>query len=84
MKIKELKDAIANLNDDAEISFLMDSGCCSETETMVANDLETYENSALIVRFNSLPGYKSCLQAGATKRAHEEYWKKINLSSIDL
>ena len=75
MKIKELRDMIANLKDDATVSFLMDSGCCGDHEDMEAYDSETYDDSALIIRLSSLPGYKSCIQAGGTKKSHEEYWR---------
>ena len=75
MKIKELRDMIANLKDDATISFLMDSGCCGDDESMDAYDFETYEDLALIIRLSSLPGYKSCIQADGTLEADEKYWK---------
>ena len=78
MKVGELKKELAKLSDDVEVHFLMYSGCCGETETLTLSpgfELETYEDTTLIFYFDSLPGYKSCIQAGGTLRAHEEYWK---------
>jgi hypothetical protein len=75
MKVSELKQLIAGLKDDAVVSFLMDSGCCGDYEDMEAYDSETYKDESLVIRLKSLPGYKSCIQAGGTKRSDEEYWR---------
>ena len=68
MKVKELRDLIANLKDDADVSFLMDSGCCGDYEDMTAYDSEAYEDSSLVIRLNSLPGYKTCRTASNTRK----------------
>ena len=82
--IKELKEAIAHLPDDAHLSFSMASGCCGDYESLELSEgfeFESYlaqksnEVSTFIFYFNSLPGYKSCRQAGGTLQADKEYWK---------
>ena len=68
MNIKQLRDAIANMSDDIEISFYMDSGCCGDFEEMTAYDIENYDNQLLTIRFNSLPGYRNCRTAANNKK----------------
>lgn len=83
MKIKELKEMIANMPDDADLSFQMQSGCCGEFEEMEISYTDIYEphrdwQGSLLFRFHALPGYKSCIQAGGTIRADKEYWERIS------
>lgn len=68
MKIKELRDQIANLKDDAEITFLMNSGCCGDYETMIAYDSDSHGDSLLLIYFEALPGYRSCRTAANTSK----------------
>lgn len=78
MTVKELKQAIVNLKDDATISFQMASGCCGDYEhldTIEGFEFETYSDTALVIYFGSLPGYKSCRQAGGTIQSDIDYWK---------
>jgi len=84
LTIKDLKEAIANLKDDAVVSFLMASGCCGDHEYLEIQEGFEYivyqaqrdgDVDALSFYFNPLPGYKSCIQAGSTLKADEEYWK---------
>jgi hypothetical protein len=84
VKVKELKALLKEYKckPDDEVVFRMASGCCGNFE-----DLEPYkgfeheyykpyrkgDNGVLQFDFYSLPGYRSCLQAGSTKRADEEW-----------
>jgi hypothetical protein len=84
MKVSELKQAISELADDTDVYFRIASGCCGDYEDLELIELEvnkkTGDGSILdqeycILHFNSLPGYKSCIQAGQTKKADEKYWE---------
>lgn len=77
MKAKELKELVNQLSDEDDILFNIDSGCCGDYEELEVHDLDLFKSFErfLIVRFKSLPGYRSCLQVGCTKRQDEEYWK---------
>lgn len=82
MTIKELKEKIANMPDDATISFEMYSGCCGDVEYLELSDTDESEpyktfTGSLRFFFASLPGYHSCIQAGGTIRADKEYWAKF-------
>lgn len=84
MKIKELKELLNSLPesmDDQEIYSVMSSGCCGDTEDLEQLEVDYYLpskgfNGMLRLTYSSLPGYRSCIQAGATKRQDEEYWKE--------
>lgn len=82
MKVKELKELLSKVSDDADVSFQMRSGCCGDVEYMEVAYTDDYEPSKSIpeghvsITFESLPGYKSCIQAGGTIRADKEYWEK--------
>jgi hypothetical protein len=72
---------IANMPDDATLSFEMLSGCCGDTEFMDLIDVDVMEpakdwSGALRFQFAQLPGYRSCIQAGGTIRSDKEYWEK--------
>lgn len=84
LTVKELKEAIATLPDDAYVSFHMASGCCGDYEYLEPSkgfEYEAYiaqrdkEVSTFIFYFDSLPGYKSCRQAGGTIQSDLDYWK---------
>jgi|WetSurMetagenome_2_1015567.scaffolds.fasta_scaffold188547_3 hypothetical protein len=73
MKIKDLLKEIEenNLPPDADISFEMYSGCCGDVEYLETCDIVSYNDESfksLQIRFRSLPGYTSCIKAGATHR----------------
>jgi len=68
MKVKELREQIADLKDDADILFLMNSGCCGDHETMSAYDSDSHADSLLLIYFDALPGYQSCIHASNTKK----------------
>jgi len=79
--IKELKEAIANMPDDATLSFEMYSGCCGDTKYMDLVDHDVMEpnrdwQGCLRFIFAQLPGYRSCIQEVGTIRADKEYWEK--------
>lgn len=81
--VKELKEFIADLPDDMTLWFTMASGCCGDFEELDNVEVSIQEPSknysgAVHFDFSSLPGYRSCIQVGGTKRAHEEYWKQID------
>lgn len=85
MKIKELRELIATMQDDDAVSFEMLSGCCGDYEDLDLVDAwvndSSYKNRRevyLRIEFAPLPGYRSCIQTGGTKRAHDEYWKQFD------
>lgn len=76
MKVSDLKRQIADLPDDADLFFNMASGCCGDHETLEIWDTApgTYNGKSwLVFYFNSLPGYRTCRQAGDTIREDEKY-----------
>ena len=79
MKVKELKEQLANQPDDAEVVFEMYSGCCGDTEQMDLSDTDSYEPSPRYggsFRFllNPVDGYRSCRQAAKPRQDHKDYW----------
>ncbi len=85
MKIKELRQMLNELPatmDDQDVQFNMRSGCCGDYEELNILDFDAfapdkfYDKGMVRFFFDAVPGYQSCIQAGGTKRAHEEYWKK--------
>lgn len=83
LKVGELKAQLAGLGDDEEVSILMNSGCCGETETMEILTVSGYCLEGLYIYCNPLPGYRSCIQAGGTIRQDKEYWSKNDKSNKD-
>ena len=79
MKKRDMIELLKDLPDDADIAFAMIDGCCGERLELEVeeNMLEAYGGFAFIT-FSALPGYRSCLQSGTTKRLDEEYWMKYN------
>jgi hypothetical protein len=85
MKVKELRELIADMKEDEEVHFQMSSGCCGDYEEMDVVDSEVLpfdpykpeEGSFGRILLGPLPGYTSCRQAGATKRAHQEYLEAV-------
>jgi hypothetical protein len=87
MKVKELIDELNKADPESEVQFMMDDGCCGDwldLECYGADTLDVGETLPLIqVRFHPVPGYVSCRQGSATKRAHEAYWKEHNPSVLE-
>ena len=87
MKVKELKALLKEYKckPDDDVVFRMKSGCCDDWE-----DLELFKGfeheyykpyrkedvGVLQFEFYNLPGYRSCRQAGDTKRADKEWLDK--------
>lgn len=94
LKVKELLEILQKCNPENDISFAMDSGCCGDYEEMEFSDISHYEGDSKIklpdgtiehtpysypfIRLQSLPGYQSCRQTGATKRNHKKHWLRKN------
>lgn len=80
MNIKDLKQHLEGLPDEAVVIFRMVSGCCGDYEDLEVVNIEK-EGSGLssphyiTVDFASLPGYKTCRQASGTILADKEYHK---------
>jgi hypothetical protein len=83
MKAKELLELLQKCDPEEDVSFQMISGCCGEHEYMEVVDAEVFDMRDdkypkwLIIEFAPLPGYRSCIQAGGTIRAHAEYWERF-------
>lgn len=90
MKIKELKEILKNLPeemDEVEIYSTMSSGCCGDVEQLEdldidfrLPDLKGKDKGSLRFYYSALPGYRSCIQSGATLRGDKEYWLKFPAS----
>lgn len=72
------KEALLALDDDANIMFLMASGCCGDTESLEAYDIDLIDTNYLAIYFKALPGYRSCIQVASTIKADKAYWDRIN------
>ena len=86
MKAKDLAAWAMQADPDSEVSFEMASGCCGNWEDMTLMDVDViginYKGNTptehyVRILLESVPGYKSCIQAGNTKRAHDEYWAEV-------
>jgi hypothetical protein len=84
MKAKELIELLKTADPESEVSFQVYEGCCGDTRDLDIQDAEVVhltgstvckDEHFLQVVFSKLPGYYSCIQSGATKRAHNEYWE---------
>lgn len=97
MKVKELREELAKLSDDADVFIMMDSGCCGDTDTLEISLVDSYEPSkswdfkgSLNIRCNALPGYESCISAGRMGRLakqiqdEREERKSITAQGSDL
>lgn len=78
MKVKELREVLSGLNDDADIAFLMNSGCCGDYESLEDYDIDAIDDNYAAIYFKALPGYRSCIQVGSTIKADKDYWDRIN------
>jgi hypothetical protein len=69
----------------------MASGCCGEIEELEVVYHDTMDVSfggmsgdlMPRVEFGSLPGYKSCIQAGNTIQSDKEYWERFKKEKKD-
>jgi hypothetical protein len=93
LTLKELREFMEQIPKDTPgdepIIFRMKSGCCGDFEDMDLIDIEnlilnpypqqskTKYLGSIVFMFDSLPGYKSCIQAGNTVRQDKEYWDKL-------
>ena len=83
LTVKEIKDMIEEMQDNDIISFQMISGCCYDYEDLDNPDISDYyppskrELGCKVITFDSLPGYKSCIQVGQTKDADKKRWEKV-------
>lgn len=77
MKVKDLLEHLKGLDPEASVIIQMQSGCCGDSETMEIIHIDVCPDpiQALFIELKPLPGYKSCIQVGSTKRKDEEYWK---------
>lgn len=77
MKTKELLELLSKADPEEKVIFWIDDGCCGDFLELDLYDVELYDIKPVnaVLRFNALPGYKSCIQSGGTKRADKEYWK---------
>lgn len=72
----ELIELMKDMPDDASVVFQVVSGCCGDREDMTVIDTDTTYPKMLVITFDSLPGYRSCIQVGGTKKADDEWMKK--------
>jgi hypothetical protein len=78
MKVKELQELINSCDPEQDVLFAIQDGCCGDTMPLEIWDFErfTYKSCNYpIITFKPLPGYRSCIQSGGTKRSDTEYWK---------
>jgi hypothetical protein len=78
MKVKELRELMRELDDDADVQFSMDDGCCGDYLTLELAFSDAILAGLMELRFKAVPGYRSCIQSGATKQADKDYWNRIN------
>lgn len=65
MKIRDLKEHIKDLPDDTDVIFVMDIGCCGETESLdLWDSYKGVHQNYICFNFNPLPGLDSCRKAG--------------------
>lgn len=69
MKVKDLKELIANMNDEGEVWLMMQDGCCSNTLTLEVTDCDQYSYDCAHIYIKAVPGYETCRKAAATKEA---------------
>ena len=81
LTIIELYELIKDLSDDSEVMFTLPDGCCGDLFYLENVDADIYGTSSSpylnIHLVDGLPGYRSCIQSGQTKRNDELYWKKV-------
>lgn len=91
MKVKEIIEALKDANPEADVSFAMRSGCCSDMEYLDVKDLyvelaknhpykEQYKikdgDDLVQFYFDSVRGYETCRLAGETVERAREYREK--------
>jgi hypothetical protein len=83
MTLGEFRNLTASLPDDTDVWFSMLSGCCGDFEEMVLSEIDveqpsqTFKTGFVRVEFQPLPGYRSCMQAGATLTRDKEWLDKF-------
>jgi len=78
MKVKELRELMEELDEDAEIQFSINDGCCGDYLVLELDFSDAILAGLMELRFKAIAGYKSCVQSGATKQADKDYWNRIN------
>lgn len=81
MKVKELREEIANLPDDAEVCIQMSSGCCGDFEYLGIEYLDSFApdsryGGSLNIRVEALPGYESCISSGRMSKLAQQIQKE--------
>lgn len=81
---KQLIEELQKIPPETEIWFTMADGCCSDFLELDINFAD-FEVSKLYgkdhvdarIHFDAVPGYRSCIEAGGTKRLAEEKDKRL-------
>jgi len=70
MKVKELIQKLQEVDPESKVDFLMDIGCCGgDWETLTMYEIVNYYTDKVVVLyFDPIPGYRSCIEAGKTRR----------------
>ena len=92
MKIKELIEMAQKCDPEKEVGFCIQDGCCGDNIFLTVIEAEVDDFNSYIkhrddykpdnhlrIEFGYLPGYRTCIQSGATVRAHEAYVKKFDI-----
>ena len=65
MKVKELvAELMSQENQEAELYFAMEVGCCSEKEWLTLRDVEQHKDGFFFY-FNPMDGYETCRKVSA-------------------
>lgn len=75
MKLSEFLEEVKGLPPDTELVFNMTVGCCSETEELTLEDIETSYKGLIVLRFDQLDFLDSCRKYGAALRNGRKGWK---------
>lgn len=82
LTVGDLKKLIEGQPDDAEVLLQAPDGCCGDTFDLDYSDsrssLEDYDKKPgyVVITVGQIPGFRSCIQAGGSKRADELYWRR--------
>jgi hypothetical protein len=84
MKASELKELLKNTDENSEVFFQIQDGCCGDTISLKIVDSEVFnykdgESGDVFVTFKYLPGYKTCIQSGGTQNSHKKYMETFNI-----
>ncbi len=75
MKVKELRELLAELPDDADCLFYMRAGCCTDLEELDFSEAFKWPGNLEFI-FNPVPGYETCCLAGETRERSEEWMEE--------